>query len=111
MAYKVCEMSHYVKVGLVFVFIELLFHLNMMIHDGTGGASDTQHEEEDEEHVERGRRNPSQPSMLEPGRMPRVEMGSWCNRWKALEDECLAEAWKIVTFDTITSAQQTSSKY
>jgi hypothetical protein len=22
MAYKVCEMSHYVKVGLVFVFIE-----------------------------------------------------------------------------------------
>jgi hypothetical protein len=58
MAYKVCEMSHYVKVGLVFVFIELLFHLNMMIHDGTGGSSDTQHEEEDEEHVERGEEEP-----------------------------------------------------
>jgi hypothetical protein len=32
-------------------------------------------------------------------------------RWRSLEDECLIEAWKQVSFCPITGANQTGGKY
>jgi hypothetical protein len=66
---------------------------------------------EDDEPVVTATASPAPMAKGKKKKAPKKGGGSHGPKWRSLEDECLVEAWKMVSIDPISSAYQNSDTY